>query len=158
MKQQKKLVVYYSRNGTTRKAAEALAAMLKCDVEELTDNVNRQGLAGYLRCGKEGMKKTLARINATKKNPADYDLVIIGTPIWAGNMSSPIRAFLSSNKGKIKEAAFFCTMGGENTGQTFADMESLSKKPVATLAVRTREVKKDEHLSKLKEFAGKLKK
>jgi flavodoxin len=156
----KALIAYYSRSGTTKKAAETLAAILKCDVEELADrkgSKSRKGLFGWLRCGKEAMKRMLPPIERAKKNPADYGLVIIGTPIWASNMSSPVRTYLSENKGRMEKAAFFCTMGGESTGKTFVEMEeACSKKPVACLGLRKAGVKKGIHSQKIKEFARKI--
>ena len=45
----KVLVVYYSRTGTTRSLASALAKMLAADLEEICDCSNREGPGGYLR-------------------------------------------------------------------------------------------------------------
>ena len=156
----KQLVVYYSRTGNTKKAAEALAAMLKCEIEELTDKKgakSRQGLFGWLRCGREGMKRVMPEIEATKNDSAKYDLVIIGAPNWGSNMASPVRTYLANNKGKFKKVAFFCTMGGESPGKTFIEMEEIcNKMPVACIGLRSKAVKKGEHIPKLKEFAKKI--
>jgi flavodoxin len=162
MKQQKQLIIFYSRTGTTKKAAEAMASALKCDVEELLDkqgSKSRKGLLGWLRSGKEGMKKIAAPIEKTKNNAADYELVIIGAPNWGSNMASPVRTYLSDNKGKFKKVAFFCTSGGESPGNTFVEMEqACGKKPVACLGLRARAVKKGEHIPRIEEFAKKIKK
>ena len=37
------LVAYYSRTGTTRKVAETIAGILKCDIEEVLDKKSRFG-------------------------------------------------------------------------------------------------------------------
>jgi flavodoxin len=42
----KTLVVYYSRTGTTRKVAEAIAGILRCDIEEVVDTKKRSGILG----------------------------------------------------------------------------------------------------------------
>lgn len=153
----KAIIVFYSRTGMTRKAADTLSKILRCDVEELVDKKSRKGLFGYLRSGREAVKKELGEIEATKKNPMLYDIIIVGTPIWASNISSPVRTYLSNNKGKCKKAAFFCVMGGKSFGKAFVEMEYLcSKKPVAILGLRKGEVVKDEHVPKLKEFAKEI--
>ncbi|MFH1248895.1 MAG: NAD(P)H-dependent oxidoreductase [archaeon] len=85
----KTLVVYYSRTGTTKKVASEIASILKCGIEEIIDLKNRSGPIGWINAGRDGMKKILSDISRIKKNPADYDLVIIGTPIWGGNVSPP---------------------------------------------------------------------
>jgi menaquinone-dependent protoporphyrinogen IX oxidase len=58
----------------------------------------------------------------------EYDLVLIGTPIWACTMASPVRSFLQEYKEKLPRVAFFCTMGGDDASDTFSEMEDLSEK------------------------------
>lgn len=153
----KALVVYFSRTGTTKKVASAIAKILKCDMDEITEPKSRKGIAGYLRSGKESMKKIIPSINPAKKNPASYDILIIGTPIWGWTVSSPVRAYLSQNKDKIKKTAYFCTMGGSGSKNAFQEMEIIcSKKPVATLELTTAEVNKQDYTDKLKKFMDKL--
>ncbi len=112
------LVVYYSRTGHTKKVGDELAKALPGDVEEIVDTANRAGPIGWLMSGREGSGKKLAKIQPVKKDPANYDIVVIGTPIWAANMSSPVRTYLTENKAKFKNVAFFCTEGskGAETG------------------------------------------
>lgn len=43
-------ILYYSRTGTTRQAAQLLAQRLGCPVFEVFDRVRRAGLWGDLRC------------------------------------------------------------------------------------------------------------
>ncbi|MFC1742108.1 flavodoxin family protein [Nanoarchaeota archaeon] len=153
----KALVVYYSRTGTTRKAGKAIASELKCDVYEITSPVKRGGPIGYMKCGREGMRKMLTKIDAVKNDPAEYDIIVIGTPVWAWNMSSPVRTYLRDNKDKFKKVAFFCTMGGQGDDKTFASMkEECGKEPVATLALITKEVMRGNPEEKIKGFVGRL--
>lgn len=152
----KTLVAFYSRTGTTKKVAEKIAQNLNCDIEQITTPDNRSGITKYIKCGKEGLKRILAKINPTTKNPADYDLVIIGTPNWAGNMSSPIRTYLTENKDKFKKVAFFATMGGEDISKTFIEMEQIvNQKPVLAEAIQTKQVSKgntDDFVTKFVDF------
>lgn len=146
------LVVYYSRTGVTETVAKEIAKELKADIEAITDNVNRDGAIGYIKCGKEAMSKKVIDINPIKNNPDGYDLVVVGTPIWGWTMASPIKAFL--HKYKPKNVAFFCTMGG-SAGKTFANMQELSGKPNATVEFLTEEVQKNNYQDKLKDFVKK---
>jgi len=150
----KALVVYYSRTGTTKKVGEVIAKQLKADSEEILDVKSRLGPIGWLRSGREGKGKKLAEIKPIKKDPSKYDLVLIGTPNWASNMSSPVRTYLS--KHKFKKTAYFLTGGGES-GNVFNEMEILSGKPVATLAVTSKEVAQNAYSGKVKEFIAGLK-
>lgn len=153
----KVLVVFYSRTGTTRKVAESISRILGCDVEEIFDTKNRSGIWGYLMAGRDAMLGRLTVIREIKKDPALYDIVIIGTPVWAYTMSMPIRTYLSQNKDKLRKVAFFCTQGGSGSKGAFRQMEELcGKKPAKTRALKTREVVKGEHLQKVREFAEEL--
>ncbi len=148
----KQLVAFYSRTGITKKVAEAISKILKCDSEEIFDTQNRAGGVGYFKSGRDSTMKKLTELKKIKNNPASYDTVIIGTPIWAWNVSTPIRTYLSQNK--FNKVAFFCTMGGSGGKKAFREMERLCKqKPVAVLELKTAEVADNKHLQKVREFA-----
>jgi flavodoxin len=46
-------------------------------------------------------------IAQTKRTPTDYDLVIIGQPVWAGNPTPAIRMYVSKNDLSGKKVALF---------------------------------------------------
>lgn len=151
------LVVYYSRTGITKKVAERIASALGADKEEIIDKSNRSGVMGYLRSGKEAVKKILADIEPVKIDPSAYDLVIIGTPVWAATMSSPVRSYLTTQKGKIPRVAFFATQGGEGASRAIEQMAELAALPAkAGLAVMTKEVVRDDYQAKLEKFISEL--
>ena len=151
----KKLVVFYSRTGNTRKIAEEIARKINADIEEIIDLKNRKGILNWLRAGRDGMKRNLTKIKYFK-DPIKYDLIIIGTPIWV-NMTPAIRTYLLENKDKIKKIAFFSTHGGKSVGKAFDEMEKITKKPVAVFSLREREVKENSFEDKLKDFCRDLK-
>ncbi|MBC8495689.1 hypothetical protein H8D36_06050 [archaeon] len=152
----KTLVVYYSRTQNTKKIAEEIASKLKCSIEELIDLKSRKGIFGYIKGGHEALVKGHTELWDLRHDPSKYDLVIIGTPVWGGMVTPAVRTFIRDNKKKLGKVAFFCTMAGKSDQKTFAGMEKLSKKPIATLAVRSREVKKDLYEEKLEEYIGKI--
>lgn len=151
------LVVYHSRTGTTRKVADKLASLLKCDSEEIHDPKNRKGVLGFLSAGADATSKKLIKLETVKNDPASYDIIIIGTPMWNRTLSTPIRAYLTQYKDRFKKVAFFCTHQYTND-DPFEEMESIcGKKPVATLRLhRKREVGADQYLNKVEEFIDKL--
>ncbi len=106
------LIAYYSRTGTTKRVATELAQLLHADVAEIRSVTNRGGLLGYARSAVEAMLETGAGIEHLEVDPADYDLVVIGSPVWFASLSSPVRAFVWQNRDKCKDVAFYCTMGG----------------------------------------------
>jgi len=152
------LVVYYSRSGTTKKVGEAIASLLDFDKELLLDVKSRKGALGYIRSGREASLKKLAEIKKLKKNPNDYDLIIVGTPIWGWNISSPIRTYVTANKNEFKKVAFFCTQGGSGAERAFREMKKIiGKKAVAVLALKTKDVMNKNYMNKVNEFVNKIK-
>ena len=112
----KAIVVYYSLEGNTKLVAEEVAKNLGADVcriepkkEYPTGKVSK-----YLWGGKSvtfGEKPKLIPYQFSAKK---YDLIIIGTPIWAGTYTPPIKTFLSENDLSRKAIAIYaCNSGGE---------------------------------------------
>lgn len=92
------------------------------------------------------MKKKPTNIKEMNKNIKKYDLIIIGSPVWAGSVTPAIRTFLTNNKSNLKKAAFFCTRGGDNPGKIFTQMQELINiKPLGIIAFNTKEVKRNEY-------------
>ena len=152
----KTLIVYYSRDGATRKVAEELKEQLGADIEEITEPKGRSGPLGWIRSGKEASSGTIIPINSTKADPSTYDIVAVGTPIWAWNVSSPVRSYLAAMKSKLPRIAFFCTMDNK-PGETFKVMEGLiGKTPVATFEIMGMDVKSGAYKEKLKAFTEKI--
>lgn len=147
----KTLVVYYSKTGHTRKIGNKIAKILKADVEEVVDKTDRSGIMGWIFGGRDAMRAMDTEISF-KKDPSKYDVAIIGTPVWAWTVTPAIRRYLKENK--IKKVAFFCTYGGAPS-KTFSEMESLSKKPIAVLGIKDKEI--DLHDAEIKEFCRRIK-
>ncbi|MFH0863084.1 MAG: flavodoxin [Candidatus Altiarchaeota archaeon] len=150
----KSLVVYYSRDGSTRKVSEELAKILGSDVEELTDKKGRKGPIGYMMGGKDAAMKKLTDLGSVKYDPSQYDIVVVGTPVWAMTMSPAVRTYLTRMKGKMRKAAFFATYGGSGGDRAVKHMGELSGlKPTATLGLTESEVKSGSYTQKLREFS-----
>jgi len=82
------LVVYYTRTGNTKFAAETIAAEIGADIEEVVDLKNRQGKLAFISSGRDAMQGKETEIAQTKRTPTDYDLIIIGQPVWAGKSNA----------------------------------------------------------------------
>jgi len=151
------LVAYYSRTGNTKKVAEKLVTFLKCDSEEIHDTKNRKGVLGWLSAGKTATKKELTTLEKLSNDPASYDIVVIGTPMWNKTVSTPIRTYLTQYKDSFKKVAFFCTHQYTD-GSPFEEMESTcGKTPVATLILHSKkELEGDEYIKKAEEFVERI--
>lgn len=137
----KVLVTWYSRTGHTRSVGESLARQLGGVGEPIVDPRSRDGVSGYLRSLAESVAARPAAIAPALNDPARFDLVVIGTPVWAWGLASPVRAFAQSHAASIRRTAFFCTMGGSGSDRAFDDLQrELGRPPVATLALTEREL------------------
>lgn len=152
------LVVWYSRTGTTQTIGQAIAGKLGADSEAIQDTVDRGGAMGYVRSGRDAMQRTLTQLQPVRHDPAHYDLVVIGTPIWGWNMSVPIRTYLTDHQHAFsKQVAFFCTMGGSGDEKAFTEMATIiNNQPIATLAIKTVDVAKEQFTGALEGFIASL--
>jgi len=107
----KSLVVYYSRTGNARFVAETIAAEIGADVEEVIDLKKRSGTFVLISSGFAALRGKETKIAPTKKSLAGYDLVIVGTPVWAGRPTPAIRTFLKKNDLSGKKVAVFFAQG-----------------------------------------------
>jgi len=131
------LVTFYSKDGHAKKVGEKITNNLDADMDQIIDLKDRdRKIIGWLIAGKDAGTKNLTQIKH-RADPSKYDLVIIGTPVWAWTVTPAIRTYLSENK--LNKVAFFCTCGGQ-PGKTFAEMESLSKKPIDVLMIEDKEL------------------
>ena len=153
----KPLAIFYTRTGITRKVAERISGLLKCDIEEMVDLKNTSDVLGYFSSGMDATLKKLTVIKEPKNDPSSYDVVISGTPVWADTMSTSIRTYISENNERLRRVAFFCTYGGSGVRATLRAREELcGTKPLASLELRTREVANEEHVQKCTTFVNEI--
>ncbi|NVM53992.1 MAG: hypothetical protein HWN66_09860 [Candidatus Helarchaeota archaeon] len=147
------LTVYYSRTGNTKGIGEEIVGELKCDVEEIFDTQKRKGIWGWLKSGYQATRKKLTVLQPINLDPSDFDLVIIGTPIWNRHVSVPTRTYLSETASKLKKVAFFCTEGGRGGKRAFSEMETVcDQEPVAVLELTKKDIKKSLYNNRMQEF------
>jgi hypothetical protein len=88
-------------------------------IEEIKDTIDRSGAKGYLISGRDAMRRKLTQLEPLKINSSDYDLVVIGTPVWGWNMSVPIRTYITEQKNNFKKVAFFALWADRETKELF---------------------------------------
>ena len=108
------LVVYYSLTGNTKFIAEHIRNALNADIEEVKPikDLNPDSSSKYLWGGMKATMKTKPKLKDLIYNPLDYDLIIIGTPVWAWSLSSPIRSYCSEYDLKDKTVALWTCSAG----------------------------------------------
>jgi flavodoxin len=153
----KTLVVYYTRTGNSKFAAETIAAELGADIEEVVDLKKRQGKLAYISCGRDAMSGKETDINPTKRNPANYDLIVIAQPVWAWSPTPAIRTYLNRNDLSGKKVGLF--FGGESLKQAIEKTKALMPNSalIGELAVNEPLENKEEAEKKITEWCYTLK-
>jgi flavodoxin len=110
----KKLVVYYSLDGNTRLIAETIAETVGADILELkpVKEITRNNFIKIFAGGKQAILKAEPELHLLNVKPEDYDLIFIGTPVWAWTYAPTLRTFFKTHKLKNKKVALFCCHGG----------------------------------------------
>lgn len=149
------LVVFFSRDGHTRRIAQEVAQACDADLDEIRAPGDRSGLLGYVRCALEALLGIEPTVQRAVHMPERYGLVVIGTPIWFWNIASPVRAWITRHRGQLPAVALFCTCGGSGGAKVFADLERLIGRPAAATLVLTEAQCDDaQHLERVRRFAA----
>ena len=154
----KTLVTYYSRSGITKKIALLISKKIKSDSDEIIDKKDRSGAIGWIFAGKDATQKKLTTITH-KKDPKNYDLIIIGGPVWSWNVTPAIRTYVKDNEKSLKSrrVAFFATQGSSGAETKFKSMqEIIGKKPVATLIISGKDIRDESYKKKIEMFVKKI--
>ena len=119
------LIVYYSRTGKTERVATDLAARLHADIERIDDKAKRGGFFGYMRAVYDSARNIAADIAKPHKDPADYAITVVGTPVWGWKMTPAARGYLERTGGRARALAFFVTSGNTDAGKIVPAMEAI---------------------------------
>ena len=120
------LVVYYSwSNGNTEGIARQLARACDADIERIETIVPYP--ADYDTTVDQGKREVEAgfkpAIERFEHDPADYDVIAVGTPTWWYTMAPAVATFFSEHSWEGKTVVAFMTDGGW-PGHVIEDMEN----------------------------------
>ncbi|NHJ87547.1 MAG: flavodoxin [Asgard group archaeon] len=113
----KSLVLYYSRTGNTKLIAETIANETKSELIEIKrqKEIKGTGFMLYFMGGFQSMTKQKTKLEEFDFDINDYDLIFIGSPVWAWNINPAIRSLLNEVQLKDKKIALFCCCAGDAT-------------------------------------------
>ena len=123
----KRLVVYYSLSGNTEAAAKKIAEKLDAELLRLdTEKAMPKSFAARILVGGgQVMMNYIPKLKPMEKDPAGYDEIILGSPIWNSKGVPAINAFLQDEKAAAKVTSLFFLSGG---GDTKKGLEAITKK------------------------------
>lgn len=122
----KLLIVYYSwSNGNTERIAKKLQSVAGDDLLKIDTAVPYSGSYDDVvdqgqREVNQGYEPELKPLNV---NPADYDVIAVGTPTWWYTMAPAVKTFLHKNTFAGKTVVPFMTNGGW-PGHIIRDMKN----------------------------------
>lgn len=147
----KTLIVLYSKTGNTAIIGGMIAKETGGVLEKIADKKNRKGFLGFINSCKESLLKVCTQIEQTKYKPEDFDLIFIGTPVWAHNMVPAIRTYIEKNfldtgkqnLSRKKKFAVFCTTDTTGIKSTLDSMGELllDENVIAKIGFSAKELK-----------------
>ena len=125
----KTAIVYYSMHGNVRYVAEKVAKELGADLIELkpVKAYPDKGAMQFIWGGSAVTFKKKPDLEPYTFNASDYDLVIIGTPVWASNFTPPLRTFFEDNDLTGKKIAVIATSAGGDSSKRLQAVKEATK-------------------------------
>lgn len=124
----KKIIIYYSYTGNTKKVAQYIKNKLHCDLLELEPKIPYSD--DYDIVVNQGQDEVNTEYTPLIKdieiNLKDYDEIILGSPIWWYTFAPVVRTFLNDYDLKDKKIYPFLTNGGYGLGHSIKDMKELT--------------------------------
>lgn len=119
----KTLITYFSAQGTTAGVAKGAAEHLGADLFEIKPEkpyttADIKWANPLARCNKEKIGKKDVQVVGQIENFEDYDLILIGFPIWYGCAPNVVNTFCKGYDWTGKKVAAFATSGGSGIGKT----------------------------------------
>lgn len=149
----KVLTAYYSQTGITAKIARLINEELGGDLEAIRETERVNGQWTLTPQAQKISVHSQDRIEEVKHDPGAYGLVIIGTPVWGFQISTPVRAYMKRYHASFKAAAFFVTCDATGASKVLREMESLSGlEAKAQLIIRKADLQEGLFREKVKQF------
>lgn len=125
----KTIVVFFSKSGRTKQAAEWIAAETQADLYQIqTLKTYPQNYFRTLGIAKaEFQNKEYPYLRDSVPDFSEYEKVIIGFPIWFGTCPRAVLSFLKGSDLQRKDIYPFCTSGMTKCTDAERDIKNESK-------------------------------
>ena len=123
------LVAYFSATGNTRSVAEIIAQQLDADIYEIVPaqaytsddlNYSNSSSRSTIEQNDDSARPALAD---SSLDISQYDIILLGYPIWWGQAPKIIYTFLESYDFSGKTIAAFCTSSSSGLGSSASNLE-----------------------------------
>lgn len=122
----KTLIVYYSLEGNTEYAVNKIAEACGFDTLRLVPvkKYPDSGFKKFFWGGKSAVMAETPELEPYTFDADSYDRIVFGFPVWAGNVTPPIRTFVKDNNLKGKRIAAFASQSGSGAEKAFAKLKA----------------------------------
>ena len=124
----KTIIIYYSRSGNTEKIALQAQTDLKCDIIKI---IPEEAYGNYISSCMRVTKEKKAIIAPAFKTPIpnlkDYDVVLLGYPIWAQDIPRFVAEFITQSNLQGKIVIPFATYGMSGINWTMKHLSQICK-------------------------------
>lgn len=136
------LIVYFSRTGTTERAAQKIheltgAAMVEIEAVDAYPSSYQSTLS---RAEQELDRHARPEISTVVENMEQYEVVYVGYPIWYGTAPMPVFTFLESYDLSGKTIVPFCTSGSSGVSASIQDIRESCPASTVTEGRRVNDV------------------
>ena len=155
------LIVYYSLEGNTGYAAKKIASGIGADTLEIrpVKGYPTGGFRKFLWGGKSAVMAETPKLEPYDVDLSGYDRIIFGFPVWAGNITPPIRTFIKENDLTGKEIAAFACQAASGAEKAFKRLkDALGREELAgeLTLIDPKNKPSEENERKIKAFCEKL--
>ena len=151
-------IVYYSMAGNTAWTAKKLAEGLDADLIEIrpVKAYPDKGIRKFLWGGKSAVMAETPALESYDFDAGKYDRIVIGFPVWAGNMAPPIRTLVKENRDAIavKQVFAFACQSGNGAEKAFEKLKACIGHNLSgtMILIDPKDKPKEENDRKIEEF------
>lgn len=111
----KVLVIFYSLTGNTKSIAEIIRTAINADIQEIkpVKELDPESKLRFMLGGMQASLRFKPKLKPININPLNYDLIFIGSPVWAWQASPPIRSLSRMYDFTNKKIVVWCCCGGK---------------------------------------------
>ncbi len=103
------LVLYYSRSGNTEAMAREIARKFQADIIKLTAESYTLDFKGWINANIDAWNQNPTVIEPETIDISNYNLIILGSPIWYFRPAPPLWTFVEKNNFQGKAVVLFNT-------------------------------------------------
>lgn len=119
----KPAIIFYSYSGITRRIAEKIQKECGGDLIEVRSKENYSAITAYTVGCLRARRESGDPIIPERIDVSGYDILVIGTPVWAWKPSPAINAAIKAIHGSEGKSAVIYATCGSQAGDTLAVMK-----------------------------------